>query len=72
MAINPVSSSAGAAAQAVQQPKPQQAETPKADASRSADEAARKRQAEQQQPEQAKPVVNAEGQKTGQVINVTA
>ncbi len=72
MPINPVGSSAGAATQAVQQPKPPQAETQQADATKPADEAARARQAEQQRPEQAKPVVNAEGQKTGQVINVTA
>lgn len=72
MPINPVSSSAGAAAHAVQQPKPQQAEPQKADASRFADEPARARLAERQQPEQAKPVLNAEGQKTGQIINLRA
>jgi len=76
MPINAVSSSTNAATKAVQQPKPQQAETRKPEASASsADEAAKARQAQQQQaqkPEQAKPVVNAEGQKTGQVISVTA
>ncbi len=74
MPINAVSSPTSAAAQAVKQPRPQQAETPRTDASRTTDEAAKARQAEQQEqePRQAKPVVNAEGQKTGQLINVTA
>lgn len=71
MPINAVTSSA---TQAVTQPKPRQAETQTTEASGSADEAARARQAKQQEPEprQAKPVVNAEGQTTGQLINVTA
>ena len=74
MPVNAISSSAGTAAQAVKQPKPQQAEAQQPDASRSADEATKARQAEQQErpPKQAQPVVNAEGQKTGQIINVTA
>ena len=75
MAINAVSSSTSTAAEAVQQPKPQQAESRKPEAATSADEAAKARQVQQQQaqkPEPAKPVMNAEGQKTGQVISVTA
>jgi len=76
MPINAVSSSTNAATKAVQQPKPQQAEARKPEASKSSDEAVKARQAAQQQQaqksEQAKPVVNAEGQKTGQVISVTA
>jgi hypothetical protein len=75
MPINAVSSSSGAAAQAVQQRKPQETQAQKPDEAKAADEAAKARQAQQQQAqksEQAKPVVNAEGQKTGQVISVTA
>jgi hypothetical protein len=58
----------------VQQPKPQQAEARKPDAAKSSDESAKVRQAQQQaqKPEQPKPVVNAEGQTTGRVINATA
>ena len=75
MPINAVNSSSSATTKAVQQPKPQQAEARKPEPARSSDESAKARQAQQQQaqkPEPAKPVVNAEGQKTGQVINVTA
>lgn len=75
MAINAVSPSAGAAAQAVKQAKPQQAQAQKTEASGSADEAAKARKAQQQQAqktEPAKPVVNAQGQTTGRVVNVTA
>lgn len=78
MPINAVSSAGGAVTQAVQQRKSQESEAPKPeaqkrDAAASADEAAKARQAQaKQQAQQPKPVVNAEGQKTGQVINVTA
>lgn len=75
MAIPAVSSATSAVASAVQQTKPQQAEARKPDPSVSVDESAKARQAQQQQaakPEPAKPVINAEGQKTGQIINVRA
>jgi hypothetical protein len=70
MAVNAISSPSGAAPQAVQQRKPEETQ-----AQKPVDEAAKARQAQQQQaqkPDQPKPVVNAEGQKTGQVISVTA
>lgn len=75
MPITAVNSATNATTKAVQQPKPREAEARKPDPARSTDESAKARQAQQQQaqkPEPAKPVVNAEGQKTGQVINVTA
>lgn len=73
MPINAVSSPLGAAAQAIQQPKPRQEQTQQTESSRPADETTKARPAEDRQktPEQPKPVVNAEGQITGQVINVT-
>ena len=69
MAINVVSSAAGAAVQATQQ-----TQTQKTDSAKAADEAAKALQAQlqAQKPEQAKPTVNAEGQTTGQIISVTA
>ena len=74
MPISSVSSTPPAAAQAVQPPKARQDQTQQTDSSRPADDTARTRPAEDRQkaPEQPKPVVNAEGQITGQVINVTA
>ena len=74
MPISAVSSPSSATSNAVQQPKPQQAEARKPERTDSGAEAAKARQPQQQaaKPEQAKPVVNAEGQKTGQVISVTA
>ena len=79
MAIPAVSSatSAGtsAAASAVQQKRPQQAEARKPDPSVSIDESAKTREAQQKQaatPEQPKPAVNAQGQKIGQFISVRA
>lgn len=70
MAVNAVSSSSGATAQAVQQFKPQetQAQKPAEDTAK----AARAQQQQAQPTDQPKPVVNAEGQKTGQIISVTA
>lgn len=74
MPISAVSSPSSATSNAVQQPKPQPAEARKPERQNSTDEAAQARQAQQQAAKstQAKPVVNAEGQKTGQVISVTA
>ena len=65
MPVTPVNSSTSPAAQAVQQPKPQQQaqkpEQPKPE-----------QQQQAQKPEQPKPVVNAQGQTTGRVVNATA
>lgn len=75
MAINAIGSTTSEASKTVQQPKPQQTEARKPETSGSADEAAKARQAQQAQASKsgpAKPVVNAEGQKTGQIISVTA
>ncbi len=75
MAVNAISSSTGATPQAVQPRKPEEAQTQKTVDPKAVDEAAKARRAQQQQaqkPDLPKPVVNAEGQKTGQVISVTA
>lgn len=75
MPISAISPTASEASKAVLQPRPQQTETPKPDAAAFTDEAAKARKAQQEQAGQsgpAKPVVNAEGQKTGQIISVTA
>jgi hypothetical protein len=79
MPVNAVSPSSGAVTQAVQQRKPQetqvQTQAQKPDQSKSVDESAKARQAQQEQAQKSeppKPVVNAKGQKTGQVISVTA
>lgn len=84
MATSPITSG-GNANQAVQQPPQSDATRQAADAKRAADQAARteqlnkQRQAEQaqreqqaQQNQQAKPVVNTQGQVTGQVVNTVA
>lgn len=72
MAVTAVSSPQSATTQAVPPRPPQEAETKKPEAAKAADEGARARQAQEQRPEQAKPVMNSEGQKTGQIISVTA
>lgn len=75
MAVNAISSSTGTTPQAVQQRKPEDTQPQKAVDAKGADEAAKARRAQQQQaqkPDQPKPVVNAEGQKTGQIISDTA
>lgn len=75
MPVNAVSPSSGAVTQAVQQRKPQETQVQKPDDSKATDESAKARKAQQEQAQKSeapKPVVNAEGQKTGQVISVTA
>jgi hypothetical protein len=72
MAVTAVSSPQSATTQAVPSRPPQEAETRKPEAAKPADDGARARQAQEQKPEPAKPVVNIEGQKTGQIISVTA
>jgi hypothetical protein len=77
MPVNLVSAPSSTTVQAAPQRKPQesQAEKPEATQRPTTDEAAKSRQAQQQQAqktEPAKPVLNAQGQKTGQVISVTA
>lgn len=69
MATNAVSSVTSAQAQA-----PQQVRAKKSEADQSSAEAAKARESEQQakKTEQPKPVVNAEGQTTGRVVNETA
>jgi hypothetical protein len=69
MAISAVSSSTSTSTKAIEQARPpappKKAETPKAAESSKAPPQAQK-------TEQPKPVVNAQGQKTGRVVNVTA
>lgn len=77
MTISSVSSSTDAATKAVQQPKPQKSAERKTEAPqpKAADESAKARQAQEKQAntsDQPRPVVNAEGQTTGRVINLTA
>lgn len=76
MPVNLVSAPSSTTVQAAPQRKPQesQAEKPEATQRPTTDEAAKSRQAQQQaqKTEPAKPVLNAQGQKTGQVISVTA
>jgi hypothetical protein len=77
MPVNSVSAPSSATVQAVPQRKPQEAQAEKTEAPQrpATDESAKARQAQQQQAqktEPAKPVLNAQGQKTGQVISVTA
>lgn len=71
MAVNAVSSSTGAAAQAVKQAQSQKSEASKVAAEETKARQVQKQQA-QQQTGQSKPVVNAEGQTTGRVIHATA
>lgn len=81
MPVTAVSASPSAAVQAASQRKPpetqaERPEKPEAPPQRpQVDEAARARQAQQQQAQKTeppRPVLNAQGQKTGQVISVTA
>lgn len=69
MQVSSVNTATGSATSSVQ-PRTQEADTRQADAARAAAEAERARSEQQAPPP--KPVVNAEGQKTGQIISVTA
>ncbi len=75
MPIDTAGSSISAAAQAVPQRKPAEIQAQKPREPGSTDAAARAhvaRQAPAQEARQPKPVANAEGQKIGQLISVTA
>ena len=74
MAINAVNASSGTAVQAFQQRKPQETQVQKPDDSKNAEAAPKARTPTLQARDAAlfDLVVNAEGQKTGQVISVTA
>lgn len=72
MQVSSVNTATGSATSSVQ-PRTQEADTRQADAARAAAEAERARSEQQAPPAPPpKPVVNAEGQKTGQIISVTA
>lgn len=72
MSINAVSSSTSAAAKAVEQPKPQ-AKNLKTEVAKPNPEAAKTPQAKPaEKPAEPKPVVNTQGQTTGQRLHVTA
>ena len=74
MAINPVTSSTNAAAQQAAQVRRSNAKTEATEtqAAETAAENAAEQPTQTQRNEQPKPVVNAQGQTTGQVINTRA